>query len=505
MRPRRHHGALVAVTGLGLWMRLQGLSGLGLWRDDAWVALTARVRPSTAWRMGVTARGFTMAERAWILLHPSSPRWAEILPLVLGVAGIVAIYALARRFALSGWWSVGCAFVVAVSPVAVEWSSHVKQYSTDFLLGCLLLGLGEGARRRGGWRPVAKLGAASVVAFVVSASVVPAVVGTWGALLVIAFAEPARRLQIVLAGAVTTILCGAFAAAWLTRLPTSLSHYWRIMHRFIPTSSVSAFLQGVARAMRGLSAGIVHWPSHLDAIGAFLLVALVVIGALSARSALAPALTILVALVAASASLVPLGTGRTDEALYPALILLAAFGSRRIIEWARSASPVVRRSVQAAAVVAASLALFVVADGLAHPTRYPGVDVRAAAAQIDARRRPGDVVYVDATTRYPWVLSEQPHVALRFGPGWGTGFTVVSTQKGVVVSPTATWERSYSPESVAERVPATARVWFVGTGNLLADAPRNLDYQALRRRGWRQVWNLQLRGIYLSLLRPPPG
>ena len=203
--------------------------------------------------------------------------------------------------------------------------------------------------------------------------------------------------------------------------------------------------------------------------------------------------------------MVPLGTGRTDEVLYPAIVLLAAFGSRRIVDWARSASPAVRHSMQAVAVVAASLALFLVVDGLAHPTRYPGVDVRAAAAQIDARRRPGDFVYVDATTRYPWVLSEQPHVALRFGRGWGTGFTVASTQPRVVVSPTATWERSYSPASVAKQVPATARVWFVGTGNMPADIPRNLDYQALRRRGWRQVWNMQLPGIYLSLLKPPPG
>jgi hypothetical protein len=84
MSRSRDLGALAAVTALGLWLRAQGLSDVGLWRDDAWVALTSRVDVATAWRMGVTAPGFTLVERAWILVHPGSSRWDQLLPLVHG-------------------------------------------------------------------------------------------------------------------------------------------------------------------------------------------------------------------------------------------------------------------------------------------------------------------------------------------------------------------------------------------------------------------------------------
>jgi hypothetical protein len=64
--------ALVAIVIVGAWLRLTEVTSHGLFRDDAWVALSSRVSMGTALRMGATAPGFTLIERAWILLDPGS-------------------------------------------------------------------------------------------------------------------------------------------------------------------------------------------------------------------------------------------------------------------------------------------------------------------------------------------------------------------------------------------------------------------------------------------------
>jgi len=150
--------------------------------------------------------------------------------------------------------------------------------------------------------------------------------------------------------------------------------------------------------------------------------------------------------------------------------------------------------------VAAALLAFVVVADLAGPARYPSVDVQRVAAVIATRRRPGDIVYVDARTRYPWTLAEQRRVDVRFGRGWGAGFTVRSTQPGVVISPSQSWERPFAPSSTAAQVPRTARIWFVGSGELAADIMANPDLRALVASGWRQRWSYQAPGAYTVLL-----
>ena len=55
--------------------------------------------------------------------------------------------ALARFFGLSRGVCVGVAIAVAVSPICVQYATHVKQYTVDFDLACLILWLG-GLRTR---------------------------------------------------------------------------------------------------------------------------------------------------------------------------------------------------------------------------------------------------------------------------------------------------------------------------------------------------------------------
>src|ERR1700679_1649795 len=98
---RLHRGTttviLLVLIGAGTAMRVQGLTSLGFYRDDAWAAMSSRVGLGTAWHMWVTAPRFSLLERSVIGLGPGTTWWAQIPPLVAGVAAIPAMYFLARH------------------------------------------------------------------------------------------------------------------------------------------------------------------------------------------------------------------------------------------------------------------------------------------------------------------------------------------------------------------------------------------------------------------------
>ena len=218
--------ALAVIVVVGLWLRLAGMTSHGLWRDDAWVAMSSRVSMGTALRMGATAPGFTMIERAWILLDPGSSRWAQALPVALGVAGIVTMFCLSRYLGLSTWLSLATAAFVALSPVTIAYSTHAKQYSTDVVLACALLALGEAARRR---RPerrrLGALAVASCAGLVISASVAVVIIGVWAMLLITSRRDRDGRVQVITVGAITAVSC-ALALLFYAHLSTALHLFW---------------------------------------------------------------------------------------------------------------------------------------------------------------------------------------------------------------------------------------------------------------------------------------
>ena len=118
---------------------------------------------------------------------------------------------------------------------------------------------------------------------------------------------------------------------------------------------------------------------------------LVALGLSKNRSMLAPALVLVVAVLASAARVEPLGTGRTDQYLYPALLLLTLAGASRM--YAAVVRDVTRRSRRQVVAIGAFslvlgglvLGLWVVHAWTDRPV-YPGVDVRALAAQIDRTR-----------------------------------------------------------------------------------------------------------------------
>ena len=159
--------------------------------------------------MWVTAPGFYFVERTLLVLGPSGTWWAQLLPFVAGVACIPAIYALARYFKFSRGGGLILAVLVAASPVCVTYSTRVKEYPADFLTACLLIALAERARRRR-THLFSRSVLISVVAFLVSASLGPAIVGLWLALGVPGFA-PAHSIG---------------ASSWRRRPPPRVAPLW---------------------------------------------------------------------------------------------------------------------------------------------------------------------------------------------------------------------------------------------------------------------------------------
>jgi len=166
---------LAALVVIGAIARAHGFSSLDLWFDDAWAAAPARVGLSQAVHMVLTAPGYGLALRSWVRLDPATTWFAQIPAFVLGLCAIPAVYALLRYFGSSRWISLAGSAAVAVSPVAVQYSTRLKEYPFDLLSACALLWLEERARRTGDPRSLAALAAASVAAFFVSAGTAPVI------------------------------------------------------------------------------------------------------------------------------------------------------------------------------------------------------------------------------------------------------------------------------------------------------------------------------------------
>ena len=117
-----------------------------------------RVGIGTAWHMWLTAPAFYFLERSFIGLHPGVTWWAQIPPLVAGIAAIPAIYFLARHFGFGRAVGLILALLVCVSPVCVVYSTRLKEYGTVFLMTCVMLWVAETARRQPTRDPVGPAG-----------------------------------------------------------------------------------------------------------------------------------------------------------------------------------------------------------------------------------------------------------------------------------------------------------------------------------------------------------
>jgi hypothetical protein len=450
--------------------------------------------------MWVTAPGFYALERNWIMLHPGSTWWAQIPPLLIGIAAIPTIYLLARYFRIGTRTSLAVALIVSVCPASVTYSSRLKEYGADFLLTCLLLALGEAVRRRPRGRSLFWLSAASVVSFAVSASTAPVLVGVWLALGALALTSHQRLGRLVGAGLATALGCALVVGAFYRHLSPALHRGWLGFYVLphSPGTLVSTLYAALTR-LYGYMVGI----SISDPKGRVLLFAIVsalaLLGLRRNRAMLAPALVLGSAILASALGVIPLGTDRTDEVLYPALLLLLASGVGPVRSLAARlvTATSARRAVRWTAI--SLFIIFLVVEGLSVNATYPGTDTRGLAADIAHDSRPGDHVVVSELMRYPWALYEDATVHLRFGSDWNSGFTVVSTQPGVFIVPSEFDEGGSTPATWAREMASYRRLWFVETAPLAASP----TYRSLRADGWRPIRVIRATGCAAILLERP--
>ena len=495
----------MAITGFGGFLRVSGFSRLGLYRDDAWVALSSRVGLSEAWHMGATAPGYVLFERSFALLGPGTTMWMQIPTFVAGVAAIPAMYVLARYFALGRVAGLVTAGVVSVSPICVTYSTRIKEYEADFLLTCLILILAETARRNPGRRSFGSLAIASVVAFGCSASLGPVLLGAWLALLLVVSRSPGWRWSrwAIGAGAIAAIGCSVVALTFYAHPSPALKRFWSssFLNDSAPGNLASSLVSSSWRLVAQMF-GISSYDQGLRLCVVLAGVALIALGIKRTAEMLAPAAAVATAYVASALHIEPLGTGRSDQYLYPALLLLMAAGATEVLRVLTGRLAKSQPSVDFVAKfclgsIAALIVIVVICQSYTDRPVYPGVAVTTLAAEISHYEQPGDRVFVSELMRYPWALYEQRRPTLRFGSDWSAGFTVSSADPSVFIAPSEFYEGGSNPKEWANQMAGARRVWYVWSPPL---GSLNPSYAALRGDGWRPKVRLRAQGCSATLM-----
>ena len=359
---------LVVITGVGVGVRVPGWQGGGLYYDDAWFALPSRVPLSTALHMIVTAPGYTLLQAGWIHLAPSSTRFAMLLPLLAACAAVPLAFVMGRTFRFPTWASLVIAALVAAEPVAIEYATRVKSYEAELVIAIVVLATAEVVRRRRTTAAIVSFGVLSVGAIVMSTALIAVVAGCWVALIVVAILDR-RQLRSVLVTALVAGLCSVPVVLWITaKIPPALTAFWvgndRLVaapfspHHLIRVLAVSGggFLHGVigtpmpqpAGGVDSLGIGDVVLLGLASALALALLVVLSLptLRAVATRdpsspdlAQLAPVMVILIAFLEFLVGIVPLGTGRTDLYLLPAVLVLVGAGLVRLAAWVAVRTP----------------------------------------------------------------------------------------------------------------------------------------------------------------------
>jgi len=461
-RSPRHPAHLACGVGLcgfvllGIILRLSSFTHAGLFQDDAWVALTGRVPLGTAARMAGTSPGFILGLHPYFSATATSARWTELPAFVIALVGIGATYPIVRRITNSAAAGAVATIIVAFSPVAIATSTHVKPYTLDYLDGLVVLGLGYAALADVHPRRSWQLAAASVVTLLLSASVLPVVVGVW-IVVALDIARGQRRSDRRIApAALSAVGVATLALTVYGNLPTALHRYW--VEDLLTPAPLSTLPHRASATVRGLVTGLL--PTTTKISGDVLLVTVVAVvlfgcGLLEVRRSRAVRVAAAVVLTAVACSVlgrIPLGTGRTDMAIYPALVLVIVVGGARLSRSVLAQSPSGRRIVTSA-VVAVLVASGAVAIVQHRP--YPATNLSALVPELSSCGSRPPLVVVDAYTRYPWALTESPRFTLEFSSGYGAGFTVAHSSTAVVL-PAQPYEVGYTPVAWAQSVERTA-------------------------------------------------
>jgi Dolichyl-phosphate-mannose-protein mannosyltransferase len=439
---------VVALAVLAIEIRRGPLGPASLWLDDAWPALVTRVPWSQLLIVGLTSPGFSAILKLWTHLVGFSDSHAQLPAFVFGVLGPVAVYLTCRRMTRRQLPALVAATILLVSRDHVIYSSRVKQYTLEALLSAVIIMLAvlvlEHPERVLRWT---LLIATAAVATAASSLVVPTVSGALLAGAYVARKQPgARRVASRAIGAYGLFAVVWWAVALRPRINPALRSYWSAFYirrnlHFPRDVGVSLW-----RVAHGLS-----WAPTLVTLIALVAAAIVVV---RVRTDLAILLLTPVGVAVALATLhvAPLGAGRTDLNLYPALVLLVgvALAEVRITHWQRAA--------------VALVVLVAVATTTRTAPAYPSENMRGAAAYLEVGARPTDEVLVYWGGRLPFAL---------YARAWGMtvhrssrtleGFEVHIERPNLFFLPDHNTEKGRYAAVLARLTKNQDRVWFIGS------------------------------------------
>jgi hypothetical protein len=396
--------------------------------------------------MVVTTPGFVLAERAWIGWFPHTLVADQLPTLLASIAGIVAVGRLARWWGLSAPASLVAAGIVAVSYSDIQYATRVKPYAFDLLGACLILWLAERVRREGP-RGAPWLALASVCVCAFSLTPVPLVIGVWIALGVDALVRRRVSTRLVASGAASAIGLGALWLAVRGDVSPRLRHSWdgyylvvTSLHGLVHSGRtiVNGFVRGIGATTPAIG---VPGLGTLDRIA---ILFLFVLGLVAWRRQVLCLAAIAAAIVLTVPTLVPLGTGRTDAYLYPAVALVVAEGATLAWHLVRRLGPAAATVVLAGCVAVCGL---VVADRVVHRSPYPGGNFSVVAGFINDALSQHELVIVGGTARWPWSYYDTRHVRIRFSHLYNNGYTTLSDRSSVIVIPGTPIEGGYAVQA----------------------------------------------------------
>jgi len=454
------------VMALAFLLRSSGLTrSRGLFRDDAWMALTSRVPFSDALHMLVSAPGYTLVLRWWLSLHAGSTLWAQIPALAWGLLGVSSVMILAKIFGLPRWTWFSMGIVVAASPVAIAYSVRLKPYAFELVAAALLLAITEVIRRGGGRRWMLALAVLSGFSVASSLSLSSVVAGCWLALAVLCWKT--RRLELGVSG-VLAVALALPAALWTAHsMPSSLGPSWS-HYMLAPQGGPPSWPERFRLVFGGYVHGLLGVPmAHLSTgygfaiftLGASVMIFLLCLGLAALKSeALAPAFVLAIAGALCFAGYLPLGTGRTDEVLYPATLLLLALG---LVQAARLARSLELPREFASASLAALLSAMVI-GGVANHAWYPLQ--REGALYEDFKRfvKPGQPIVVEPKAGFTWAHEGLTTWKPVFDSHYLTGFAVRSTNPNFILVDGLAATQQQQMDKLVSRLHDNRVVWYVG-------------------------------------------
>jgi hypothetical protein len=486
---RRPVADVVALTALALALRIGGFDGHRLFLDDAAVAVVRRAGSlRDVLRVGVTAPGFALAERGVIAVAGYGVAALKVVPVVAGVAGPAAVWGAARRLGFARGAALGAGALVATSPVHVAMSGHVKQYTLEVVLTCVLLSLGWSLVTAERPRPTVAVtfAVAALLSTFFSAATASIVIGVYAGAAVACVRRRHVDYWLVVTAVGWVAVFGTWTLAVLSHHTNALlRHHWH--GYFVPTD------EGALETVRVAAVRVVAAFAGLTRAYPVAFPAAVLGAALLARRRLEAAVALVtpiaVALALSIAERAPFGggesEGRIDSALYPVLALLVvaglAYGVRSVPLLARALA------VGVAAVALVRLPVHV---------RYPDQDPAHVVATLAARVAPDDAVFVHPLASFHVATDGPWDVDIRPAAGSTTNFWPwITAARPAFHMPSVCCDDPADLVPAADAAAGAPRIWLVA---LFSD--RDSVLPLLERRGYTLTRRWTSPGATLDLL-----